>query len=53
MPLLGAALMFNISEKEHMGLVARNLSLGFPTKRNSNQSPQLQILARLLKLYLW
>ena len=26
-----------------------NLSLGFPTKRVSNQSPQLQRLARILK----
>ena len=30
-----------------------NLSLGFPTKRDSNQSDQLQRLARNLKIYLW
>ena len=36
----------------NMGLVARNLSSGFPTKRVSNQLPQLQRLARKLKLHL-
>ena len=30
----------------NMGLVAKNLSSGFPTKRVSNQSPQLQRLPR-------
>ena len=29
-----------------------NLSLGFPTKQVSNQSPQLQRLARKFKFYL-
>ena len=29
-----------------------NLSSGFPTKRDSNQSPQLQRLARKLKFHL-
>ena len=30
----------------------QNLSSGFPTKRVSNQSPQLQSLARKLKFHL-
>ena len=30
-----------------------NLSLGFSTKRDSNQSPQLQGLARKVKVHLW
>ena len=30
-----------------------NLSLGFPTKRVSNQSPQLQRLARKFKFHLY
>ena len=30
----------------------QNLSSGFPTKRVSNQSPQLQRLARILKFHL-
>ena len=30
----------------------QNLSWGFPTKRDSNQSPQLERLARKLKFYL-
>ena len=35
-----------------MGLIARNLSSGFPSKRVSNQSPQLQRLARKNKISL-
>ena len=35
--------------EDNMGLVAKNLSSGFPTKRISDQSPQLQRLARELK----
>ena len=31
----------------------QNLSLGFVTKQDSNQSPQLQRLARELKFHLW
>ena len=38
--------------KYNMGLVARKLSSGCPTKRVSNQSPQLQRLARKLKFHL-
>ena len=34
---------------EHMGFNAKNLSLEFPTKCDSNQPAQLQRLARKLK----
>ena len=37
-------------KKGHLGLNAKNLSSGFLTKRGSNQSPQLQRLARIMKL---
>ena len=37
-------------EYYYMGLVARKPVLGFPIKRVSNQSPQLQGLARMLKI---
>ena len=33
----------------YLGLVVTNLSSEFQTKRESNQSPQLQRLARMLK----
>ena len=33
-----------------MDIGARNLSSGSPTKQNSNQTVQLQIVARILKL---
>ena len=33
----------------HLGLVGKNLSSGFPTKRVLNQSLQLQRLAKKLK----
>ena len=35
-----------------MGIDAKNLSSGFPTKRDSNQSPELLRLARKLKFRL-
>ena len=42
-----------ISDRNRIWASSReNLSSGFPTKRVSNQSPQLQRLARKLKFYL-
>ena len=39
--------------ENYLGLdVTKNLSSGFLTKRDSNQSPRLQRLARKLKFYL-
>ena len=39
-----------IHSRDTLALSRQNLFLGFPTKRDSNQSPQLQRLARKLQV---
>ena len=41
---------FHMNLPSYTGLDAKNLSSGFPTKQDSNQSPQLQRLPRNLKI---
>ena len=45
-------LVYDIKVVAHFGLVAENQSLGFPKKRDTNQSPQLQRQATKLKFHL-
>ena len=45
--------VFGVSDKERLKPVVTNLSSGFLTKRDSNQCPQLQRLARKVKFHLF
>ena len=40
------------TQDHHWALTRENLSLGYPTKRDSNHSPQLHQIARKLKFRL-